>query len=357
MTATATARPSAPKRRSAPARTARHGRFSRRWDTRTLVVCASLVPTIVILGVLAMGAGTIELSPAEVLGGLLGTGDARAQLVVAGIRLPRLVTAVAVGAALGAAGAVFQSLSRNALGSPDLIGFTTGAATGAVAQIVFLNAGPAATAVAAVTGGLVTALIVYLLSRRGGVTGGYRLVLVGLGIGAILAAVNTLLLARAQLDAAQSAVVWLSGSLNARTWTHAVPVLVGVAVLVPLIARFGRHLDLLEMGDDVAAQLGVPVERLRLGLMVAAVALAALATAAAGPIAFVALAAPQLAARLTRAPRVPVVSGALMGAALVIAADLVAQHLPLQAAVPIGRMTGLLGGAYLLWLLTRARQL
>lgn len=323
-------------------------------DTRVVLVCALLTVLVAVAGVVTMTVGTVPLTPVEVLAGLSGTtDDAVTRTVVTGIRLPRLVTGSFVGACLGVAGAVFQSISRNALGSPDVIGFTTGAATGAVIQIVVFNAGPIATVFAALGGGLGTAVVVYLLSMKGGVSGGYRLVLVGIGVSAVLAAVNTLVLAKGDVDLSIVAELWLSGSLNARSWSHAWPVLVGFLVLLPVLLACARGLNQMELGDDSARQLGVNVERTRLVAMIAAVGMTALATAAAGPIAFIALAAPQLVRRLTRSTLIPIVSAAFMGAALVVSADLLTQHLPLTVRVPIGLMTGLLGGLYLLWLLTR----
>lgn len=305
-----------------------------------------------------MQTGTISFSFREVMAAVFGLSDnPQAGMVIHRIRLPRTVTAIGVGLCLGAAGATFQSISRNALGSPDIIGFTTGAATGAVAQIILFNAGPAATALAAIAGGLLAAAVVYALSVRGGVSGGYRLILVGIGIGAMLGAVNTLLLLKGNEDLALQAQMWLSGSLAARTWEHAVPVAAAVVLLLPVLLVQGRSLGLLEMGDDVARALGVRVEASRLTSMAAAVGLTAVATAAVGPIAFVALAAPQLAARLTRSVQVPLGTGALMGAALMVACDLLTQRLPMTVHVPIGLMTGLVGGCYLLWLVTRSRSI
>lgn len=339
-------------------RLTRWGAYSVLWHPRTIAVVSALLLLVVGLGIVSMGTGTIRLSFGEVVGTLLGQNqNAGVTKIVVGIRLPRLVTAVFVGAGLGMAGAVFQSISRNALGSPDIIGLTTGSATGAVLQIMVFNAGATATAAAAIAGGLLTAGIVYVLSIKGGVTGGYRLVLIGIGISSILGALNTLLLAKGSLELAQSAYLWLSGSLNARSWDQAMPVAVGFLILTPVVLGLGRNLNLMELGDDSARQLGVRVERSRLILMGAAVGLTALATAAAGPIAFIALAASQVALRLTGATRVPLVSSAVMGAALLVASDLLSTHLPLQATIPIGLMTGLVGGVYLLWLLTRSRQL
>lgn len=325
---------------------------------RTVLMGIALAAATALLGVLAMQTGTISFTFAEVMAAVFGLSDnPQAGLVIQRIRLPRTVTAIGVGLCLGAAGATFQSISRNPLGSPDIIGFTTGAATGAVAQIILFNAGPAATALAAIAGGLLAAAVVYALSVRGGVSGGFRLILVGIGVGAMLGAVNTVLLLKGNEDLALQAQMWLSGSLAARTWEHAVPVAVAVVLLLPVLLVQGRSLGLLEMGDDVARALGVRVEASRLATMAAAVGLTAVATAAVGPIAFVALAAPQLAARLTRSVQVPMGTGALMGAALMVACDLLTQRLPIAVHVPIGLMTGLVGGCYLLWLVTRSRSI
>ncbi|NQB76537.1 FecCD family ABC transporter permease, partial [Pseudomonas aeruginosa] len=269
----------------------------------------------------------------------------------------RVLTACLVGAALGMAGAIFQSISRNPLGSPDVIGFTTGAASGAIVQIILFDAGPLATSLAALAAGLCTALAVVLLARRGATAGGYRLVLVGIGVGASLSGLNSLLLVTGNLDQAMYAQLWLAGSLNTRTWSHVVPAALGLLASVPLALYHGRRLEVLELGDASAAQLGVAVERVRLQMVLVAVGMTAIATAAAGPIAFIALAGPQLARRLTRSAGVPLLSGALMGAVLLLAADLLGQRLAYVANLPIGLMTGLLGGFYLLWLLLRSRRI
>lgn len=336
----------------------RLGPFSCRWRPRAALVCALLAAVGLTLAVILLGTGTLAFTPSEVIGGLLGTGEnATAERVIVRVRLPRVLTAIFVGAALGMAGAIFQSVSRNPLGSPDIIGFTTGAATGAIVQIILFNAGPFETALAAALAGVSTAAAVFLLSRKGGATGGYRLVLVGIGVGAVLSGVNTVLVTTGDLDQAISAQIWLAGSLNTRTWSHVLPAALGFCVVAPFAALHARRLDLLEMGDDAASQLGVAVERTRLVMMTVAVALTAIATAAAGPIAFVALAGPQLARRLTLSSDVPLVSGAVMGAVLLLAADLAGQRFPFSIRMPIGLTTGLLGGLYLLWLLARGRRI
>ena len=317
----------------------RLGSLSLRWRPRAALACLVLAGVGLALAAALLGTGSLALGPAEVFASLLGQGqDPTAQRIVQRVRLPRVLTACLVGAALGMAGAIFQSISRNPLGSPDVIGFTTGAASGAIVQIILFDAGPLATSLAALAAGLC-------------------LVLVGIGVGASLSGLNSLLLVTGNLDQAMYAQLWLAGSLNTRTWSHVVPAALGLLASVPLALYHGRRLEVLELGDASAAQLGVAVERVRLQMVLVAVGMTAIATAAAGPIAFIALAGPQLARRLTRSAGVPLLSGALMGAVLLLAADLLGQRLAYVANLPIGLMTGLLGGFYLLWLLLRSRRI
>lgn len=330
----------------------RIGPVSVRWKSRPLMICCLLVAAILLLAVFHIATGTMSFSFSQVVSSLLGGSDnATADRIIQRVRLPRLVTALFVGASLGMAGSIFQSISRNALGSPDVIGFTTGAATGAIAQIILFNAGPLETALSAVASGMAAAVLVFMLAVKGRRTGGYRLILVGIGVGAILSGINTVLLVAGDLDQAASAQLWLSGSLNTRSWAHAVPAMAGFAVTVPLALYYAKSVNLLEMGDDAACQLGIQPERTRLTMVLVAVTLTSVATASAGPIAFVALAAPQLARRLTASSNVPLISGALMGATLLVGADLLSQHVPFGIKMPIGLTTGLLGGLYLLWIL------
>lgn len=337
-------------------RVLRLGRMSVLVRPRTVAIVLALVLVALIAGAVAMTIGKLPVPLDAVPGAVFGIADdPRTVRAVQGVRLPRVLSGMGAGAALGISGAIFQSLARNALGSPDVIGFTTGAATGALVQIVLFGAQPTQVAIGTIVGGVVTACIVLLLARQGGGIPGRQLILVGIGVGAIGAAVNGLLLVRGTIDASSQANLWLSGSLDARQWAHAVPVLLGVAILLPIVLLLSRRSSLMELGDDIAEELGVNVERTRLALIGCAVTLAALATAAVGPIAFIALAAPQLVRRLLRADAPPVVGAAAMGAALLVVADLTTQLLPVTFAVPIGRMTGVVGGLYLLWLLLPSR--
>lgn len=324
---------------------------------RLLAVTLALAATTLAVAAFSITLGRLHIPIGEVIAILSGGGsDGMQRQIVLDLRLPRVITAIFAGAALGVSGAIFQSVSRNALGSPDVIGFTTGAATGALAQIVIFGGGATAVALSAVTGGILTAAAVYLLSMKSGATGGYRLVLIGIGAGATLSALNGLMLVKGDLDNAIAANLWLAGSLNARTWEHALPVMIGCIALVPLASLYASRLSMIEMGDDLARQLGVNVERMRLGMTLCAVLLVGLATGAAGPIAFVALAAPQIVVRLTGARGVPVASAAAMGACLLVLADLLTQFAAHRLVLPIGRTTGLVGGIYLIWLLTRLRR-
>ncbi|WP_239675931.1 FecCD family ABC transporter permease [Natronosporangium hydrolyticum] len=305
---------------------------------------------------LTIATGDYPLDLPTVLQTLVGRGSAAEQFVVFQLRLPRVVTGLLVGAALGLAGAVFQSVTRNALGSPDVLGFTQGAAAGALLAIVVAGGGAVAVAGAAMAGSVLAALLIYALAWRHGVTGA-RLVLIGVGLAATLTGVNGYLLTRAQLVDAARAVRWLTGSLDGRGWSEAMPLLLVVVVAVPVILLgCGRGLRALELGDEAAVGLGVSVGPVRLTAVAAAVLLCGAAAAAAGPVAFVALTAPHVARQLTRSPGPNLLPALCAGAALLVTADLVAQRLVPGRPLPVGVLTALLGGGYLVWLLILGRR-
>jgi len=323
---------------------------------RALIVGAACVAVALAVAVLAIGSGEYPMSPGDVLRTLAGQGAPADAFIVNELRLPRAVTALTVGAALALGGTIFQAVVRNPLGSPDVLGFTYGSATGALTAIVIVGGGSAALAGGALVGGIVTGLLVYGLAWRGGMHG-YRLVLVGVGVAAILTGVNGYLLTRAQITEAGRAVLWMTGSLNGRGWGDVMPLLGGIAVLVPVVLLgCARGLRMMEMGDDAAYALGVRVERVRLVLLGSGVLLVALAAAAAGPVAFVALTAPQLARRLTKSPGPNLLPSMCMGAVLLAAADLAAQRVFAGHELPVGVITGVLGGGYLVWLLATERR-
>jgi iron complex transport system permease protein len=326
-----------------------------RVDRRSLLVCVALLVIALAVSVVLIGSGDYHISPLDVLRSLTGQGNPGQDFIVRQLRLPRVVVALLVGASLGMAGAAFQTVSRNPLGSPDVIGFGQGSAVGALVVIVLLKGSAYEVALGSIAGGLLTGTAVYLLAWKRGVHG-YRLVLVGIGASAVLSAINSYLLVKADIVDAARAVVWITGSLDGRDWTQVWPLLGAAVVLMPILLVSGRALRITEMGDDAASALGVRVERVRLVTVLVAVLLTASATAAAGPISFVALTAPQLARRLTRSPGVALVPSALMGAALLVAADWASQHAFGAGEVPVGVATGVLGGGYLLWLLVSERR-
>lgn len=331
----------------------RAGRFSVRAERRSLLVVAVLLAVIAAVSVLAMTFGEYPLSPGRVFAALLGTGDDRlGTYFVRELRAPRVVAALGVGAALGAAGCIFQQITRNPLGSPDITGFTVGAATGAVLQIVVFDGGPAAIALGALVGGFATGAAVYLLARGPGM-GGTRFVLVGIGISFVLQGVNSLLVVKAELDKAQTAAQWLAGSFNATSWAEVLALLAALVVLLPAAVLLSRPLGVMMIGDDLATGLGVRADRRRIELIGIGVVLTAVSVAVAGPIAFVALAAPQLARRLCRTSGVGMGAAAVMGSLLVLVSDVLAQRLLAPTQLPVGVVTGVLGGAYLVWLLAR----
>ncbi|MFI6061447.1 FecCD family ABC transporter permease [Streptomyces sp. NPDC051286] len=331
------------------------GGLSFRVDVRAFVVIVLLAAVAAAAGIVLIGSGDYAMTPGEVVSTLFGHGTFQEQFIVTDLRLPRVLVGLLVGAALGVGGAVFQTISRNPLGSPDVLGFGQGATVGALTVIVLFQGGATAVAGGAVVGGLLTGAAVYLLAWKRGVHG-YRLVLVGIGTAAMLTAASQYLITKADLVDATRAVVWMTGSLDGRDWAQVWPLLAVCGLLIPLVLGHGRALRMMEMGDDAAYALGVRVERTRLVLMGCAVLLVAVATAAAGPIAFVSLSAPQLARRLTRSPGPNLAPAAFMGAALLLVADWIAMDAFGDRQLPVGVVTGVLGGCYLLWLLVSERR-
>ncbi|GAA2447162.1 FecCD family ABC transporter permease [Streptomyces macrosporus] len=329
--------------------------LSLRYRPRALAAAVGCLLVALAAGVVTIGGGDYPMSPAEVLTTLTGGGTPSQDFIVNELRLPRVLAALLVGASLGLAGAVFQSVVRNPLGSPDMLGLTQGASTGALIVIV-TGGSSAALAGGAVVGGIVTGLLIHALAWRRGLHG-FRLVLVGIGVMAMLTGVNNYLLTRGKLMEASRAILWLTGSLDGRGWPELTPLLIALAVLGPVIVLgCGRALRMTEMGDDAAHSLGVRVERSRTVALGSAVVLVSFSAACAGPVSFVALTAPQLAKRLTHAPGPNLVPAACMGATLLVLADWAAQNLFAGRQLAVGVVTGLLGGGYLVWLLATQRK-
>jgi iron complex transport system permease protein len=335
----------------------RIGPISARIHGRAVVV--SLVGSALVLFGMAwsISVGEFPIPFGEVVGELTGLGGGSdSDFIIGTLRLPRVLTGVLVGVAFGVSGQIFQRMARNPLASPDILGITAGASAGAVACIVVFATATITVTGAALGGAMLTILAIYLLAMRNGLSS-YRLVLVGIGMTAMLQAVTAYLLTRAELRDAQKATVWLTGSLNGRSWEYVRPLTLVLVVLVPVALVCGRSLRMLEMGDDAAAGLGVSLRRSKGALAAVGAALAAVATAAAGPVAFVALVAPQIARRLVGERTAGLVPAGVVGAAMVVFGDLLARSLFAPTELPVGAVTAFIGAPYLLWLLARANRI
>jgi len=337
-----------------PAQVIAHARAVR--QARNLVVSVVLAVIVFAIFCVSLSLGDFKIPVIDVVKTLFGGGDKATEFIVNRLRLPRALTGILVGLALGMSGAIFQSVARNPLASPDIIGVTYGASAFAVFAIVTLGLTGTAVSGLAIVGALLTAFTMYLLAWRRGVSS-YRLILVGIGIGAIATSLTSYLLTKARVEVAQQALIWLTGSLNGRDWSHVRSLAFTLVVLAPVIVLLVHRLRILQLGDETAYGLGLRVERSRLGLIVIAVLLAAVATAAAGPVGFVAFVAPPIARWLTRSPGPAMLASGLMGALVVALSDLVAQHALGETQLPVGVVTGVIGAPYLMFLLARTNRI
>ncbi len=328
------------------------GRVSHRLGLRASLVTATLVLVALGIGVVSLATGDFVVPIPDVLRAIFGEAGPRFELVVMDWRMPRVLLALMLGAALGVAGAIFQSLTRNPLGSPDILGLDFGAYTGALLVIIGGSTGAGPVAAGALAGGLATAALVYLLAHKRGFQG-FRLIIVGIAVSAMLASLDTWLILRADLYVAISAAAWGAGSLNNVGWGQVLASSCVMAALWIVLVPLSRPLHAAGLGDDTARALGVRLEGSRLALVLVGVGLTATVTAVAGPISFIALAAPQLARRLTGSAGVTLTGSAAMGASLLAASDFVAQHAFAPTQLPVGIVTVCIGGMYLVWLLIR----
>ena len=328
---------------------------------RDLAVPVGALAALVLVSALSMGRGDYPIGVVDVLRTLAGVGEGSQRFIVLELRAPRVVVGALVGLALGVAGALFQTFARNPLASPDTLGITSGASAGAVAAIVLTGDTSAGSVLgglgiplAALVGALLAGVALFALAWRAGVDG-FRLVLVGIALWSVGTALTDWLLANAEIYDAAAAYVWITGSLNARTWDDALPLALALAVLLPLALAASRTLAVLQFGDDTARGLGVRLAPAQTAVVLLAVGLVAFAVSAAGPITFVALVVPQIAVRLCGGARPPLLASGLLGALLVVGADLVTRT-ALPEALPVGILTAAIGAPYLLWLLVRGRR-
>ncbi|MFF1920317.1 FecCD family ABC transporter permease [Streptomyces sp. NPDC058221] len=320
-----------------------------RAERRTVLLVAVMVTLMLALGLLGLCYGASWSSPGKVFAVLSGTDHS---VVIRDWRLPRVLAGLVFGAALGVAGALFQNLTRNPMGSPDVIGLDAGAYTGALVALTVLSGTSAQLAAGSVLGGLLVAAAIYLLSMQHGFSG-MRLVVIGIAVNAMVTAINSWIVLRADLEVAIAAVGWSAGSLNGVGWSDLTIPFTVIAVLLVLMTTRAHAMHQASLGDAVAVTTGVGLDRLRLLMVLVGVGCTATVTAVAGPIAFIALAAPQIGRRLAGAAGVPLLPAALTGAVLLQGADLIAQMLLAPVALPVGVVSTAIGGCYLIWLLTK----
>lgn len=329
-----------------------NGPVKLRLDVRSLGITAIFIAALIGLSVFSLMVGTLKLSAAEVFSALFGEMTGFKRTVVIDWRLPRILAAIVFGAGLAVSGAIFQSITRNPLGSPDILGLTSGSYTGAlIVMLVIKSMSFAAIAAGALIGGFATAIVIYLFAFRKG-TQGFRLIIVGIAIATLLGNFNSMLLLQSQAEVALTAGAWAVGSLNGVNWDYGLPAILFVIVLLLFAVIMYRPLREMELGRDTAKSHGVNFERSQILLIVIAVALTASSTAIMGPVAFVALAAPQIALRFTNTAE-SLAPTAAVGAFVLLSADVLAQRMIPGIILPVGVLTLSLGGLYLVWLLFR----
>lgn len=325
-------------------------RTTRRGLPPATVIVGAVIGSLVLIFV-TLGTGVAPVSPFDVLQTVAGNAPEN-EFAVLDVGLPRALLAVLCGMALGVGGALMQAHTRNPLGTPDVIGFTAGASVGAVIALVPLHLKGTPVSIAALIGGAVTAVVVFALAG-GAHRAGYRLIVVGIGVTAMLMGVTSYMLSRAEVATGLDAQRWLAGSLNNATWTEVSVMLVAVAVLLPAGMALRRPLLVTDLGDEAAIGLGVPLKAVGGCVVAVSVLTAAVVVSTLGPIGFIDLAAPQVAIRLIRLPGPLVASSAVVGGFALLAADLLAQRALPDDNLPVGIATGVVGGIYLAWLLTR----
>lgn len=316
------------------------------------VITVALLITLLAVYFFSLMWGEVFYSPAEVIRVLTGQQVLGASYAVGTLRLPRATMGLAAGCAFGAAGVLFQTLLRNQLASPDIIGISAGASAVGAICIVFFGLGQMAVSGVALVAALGVATLIYLLSFNGGFSG-TRLILIGIGVAAMLSSLVTYSLSKADTWDLPTATRWLTGSLNGATWDRALPLIITTAILLPLLLIMNRNVNVMRLGDMAASGLGVNIHSTRIIVMVAAVALIAVATAACGPIAFVAFVSGPIAARILGPGASLILPSAIIGGLIVLTADLVGQYF-LGTRYPVGVVTGALGAPFLIYLLTRA---
>mgnify|MGYP001800669781 CR=1 FL=1 len=323
--------------------------FSRRLPRRVLVVNLALFAALVLVLSSGLFGGTYGIGFGDVVASLTGQADEVTWMVVTQNRLPRLLTALGVGIAFGLAGEMVQTLLRNPLASPDVIGFSAGAGLGAVITVAATGT-TAFVLSGALMGGAVTALFLLALTWRRDLSPG-MLVLMGIGLGVTLGVVTDLLMTRLDANNVGELVKWIVGSLSARSWSDVGLIWVGLAVIAPICVWHQFALARVSLPDEVARGLGLGLLKARLVTLILAVVLVGLAVAAAGPLPFVAFVAGPIAHGLSGVPRPTLFPAAMVGGLVTLLADRAAQALPGFLVLPAGIFTALIGAPVQIWVL------
>ncbi|MBO0992974.1 FecCD family ABC transporter permease [Bacillus sp. SD088] len=325
------------------------GRQQRR--RRWMIVTTLLTVLAGVLCLLMLLLGNTIYPIKEVYRTLMGEQIQGVSFAVNVIRLPRMVAGFFAGLAFGIAGTIFQTLFRNPLANPNVLGITGGSSAAAVFCIVILQASNAVISVASLVAGLITVIVIYGLSRVRGFSIG-RLILIGIGVQAMFDALISYLLLVSAEQNLPAALRWLNGSLNGSQMHELPPLILSVLILVPIVILLTKHLSILELGEQSAVSLGVNTDMTRMLLVLSSVVMISLATSTTGPIAFISFLAGPIAKRLVGAGFSTIMPAGLVGANLVLAADLIGQF-AFNVRFPVGVITGIIGAPYLIYLLIR----
>ncbi|CAG7650951.1 putative siderophore transport system permease protein YfhA [Paenibacillus solanacearum] len=335
----------------------KHKSFSYLLHKKTAAVCLVLLLACAAVAIISTGLGEMYISPLDVVRSALGIGSEDHAMVIQKLRLPRIVLALLVGASLAASGAILQGMIRNPMASPDIVGVTGGASVAAVAFLTYM-AGTVSIRllpIAAMIGAAVVSITLYLLAWKKGVTP-IRLILVGIGMSSLMSAATTMMIVFSPKNDANQAYLWLTGSVYAANWENVMTVLPWTVVLLPIAFLMSRHVNIGQLGDDVAASSGSRVELNRLLLLLLSVALAGAAVSVAGGIGFVGLIAPHMARKLVGSSFDSVLPvSAILGGLIVMLADLVGRTFFLPLDVPVGVFTAGVGAPFFIYLLYTRR--
>ncbi|MDG5472898.1 iron ABC transporter permease [Jeotgalibacillus sp. ET6] len=312
--------------------------------------------------IFSLGLGDVWINPVEILTVFFGSGEPLNQLIVVDFRLPRILIALLVGVALAVAGALLQGMVRNPLASPDIIGVSGGASVFVVGFLVLFSDSNGALMVSiqwlpvsAFTGAFLAAILVYLFSWKNGLAP-VRLVLIGIGLSMFMNACTTLLMLIGPIYRASQANIWITGSVNGSTWSHVWILFPWVLVLFILSLFMARHVNLLELGDDVSKAMGSKLTKQRILILLLSTGLVGGSVAFAGGIGFVGLMAPHLARKLIGSSYGALLPmSAIIGAALVMLADLIGRLIAAPLEVPAGVFTAAIGAPYFIYLLFKER--